>query len=111
MLIDLNGYLIGLVCVTTFVVMVYWHVTVRGRWHRYSSGKSLMGLLGIITGITALATFSTFYGPFPARPVVYAVAYVLLEVAILLVGFSIIGAQRSRPRDENRTINRKENSK
>lgn len=112
MLTEYNGILIGLVGLTSLGVMVYWHVTTSGRWWRYVSGKSLMGLLGIITAITALATFSIFYGPFAAREAIYAVFYSLLEVALILVGVAVIGAQRSRgdrSEDDDRT-NHKENS-
>lgn len=104
MLTDLNGIIIGLVCVATVFVMVRWHRIGRGAWFRYSSGRSVMALMACIVGITALACVSTFTGPFAARPYIYTVLYCGLLVAVSLIGSAIISAQRARtPPDEEDT--------
>lgn len=101
MLTDLNGLIIGLVCVETLFVMARWHFIGRGKWRHYPSGRSVMWLLACIAAITALAAFSTFVGVFPGRASIYTVLYCALLVAVALIGTAIISAQRTRSREDD----------
>lgn len=99
MLTDLNGIIIGLVCVATVIIMARWHLVGHGAWRHYQSGRSVMALLACIVAITALACISTFTGPFAARPYIYTALYCGLLVAVSLIGSAIIGTQRDRIRN------------
>lgn len=98
MLTATNAVIITIVAVTTLAVMIAWHVRSRGAWWRYPAGQSVMGLLAIQFVILANAAFSTLYGPYDARALVYVVLYLVLELAIIGVGISILSASRSRRR-------------
>lgn len=90
----LTGILIAVVLILTLSTMCTWHIVSKGSWHHYPAGKALMGLLAVISAITALATASSVWPEFPGRPVAYVVIYVLLIGAMTYILWTILATNR-----------------
>lgn len=91
-LYTINFILIGLVSVTALVIMIYWHRATNGGWKDHPSGRSLMGLLGIIMFITANAAVQTLlpgWVPLGARATFYFLLYGVFIFALIKIGLTI----------------------
>lgn len=95
MLSLVHAILISILAIVTIGVMINWHRGGRGYWRYHKEGRAVMGLLGMVAVITILAAVSTFLGPYPARPWIYAVTYLGLILAMLKVGQAITYSRRS----------------
>lgn len=94
-----TGLLIGLAMFQTIIIMVGWHGVTQGAWSRFPAGRVLMGLLGIMWAILTLATASSFFPAFTGRPWVYLALYLILNVALTALGYTIIREQRKHNKD------------
>ena len=95
----LNLILISVICVETITVMVMWHLKTGGGWKDWGAGRSLMGLLAVIFGITFLAVIAWAMPGMEIRRAVFSLGYVALIAAIFSIGRNILTAQRTRKRE------------
>lgn len=88
----INAVLIGAVSLVALTIMVYWHRVTKAGWKNYPSGRSLMGLLGIIFFITLNAAVQTILPPgipILARAVFYFTLYLVFIYALVSIGLTI----------------------
>lgn len=88
----INAVLIGAVSLVALTIMVYWHRATRGGWKLYPSGRSLMGLLGIIFFITLNAAVQITLPPsipLMAKAVFYFFLYLVFIFALVSIGLTI----------------------
>lgn len=90
-LLPLNGWFMLLVSGTAAAIVIYWWVVTRGSWMQWPAGRSLMGLLLIITVITAWAGLNTFVLPprYDGKILSYFALYAIFEVALIVIGATI----------------------
>lgn len=102
-LIIINSILIGAVSLIALSIMLYWNRATGGRmrrrrgqwrpiggWAKHPSGRSLMGLLGIIFFITFNAAVQTLIPmPIYIRAPFYFSLYLLFGIALACIGLTI----------------------
>lgn len=95
-LTTLNGLLMFAVALVAAADMVYWWVKTRGTWRQWPAGRSLMGLLFIIVLISGWAGLNTSVFPkaYAWKSESYALLYLLLFTALLVIGFTIRSEMR-----------------
>ena len=93
-LLPLNAILIGLVAITAFAVMVYWHFVTHGAWKNEPAGRSLMILLLVIGVITLNASINIFVPKYPGKVEVYFALYFVMLSALIGIGFTIRSEMR-----------------
>lgn len=97
-----SAILLGLIPLTAGTVIFYWNHATGGRlrprkghwcpvgtWREWPAGRSLMGLLGIITVGFAYGVLNRFLGQYPAKFAVAVALYALFIGAIIFIGFTI----------------------
>ena len=95
----ITGILIGLTILQTLVIMIGWHGVRHGAWARSHAGRVLMSLLGVMWAILALATTSNFWPMFPDRSWIYLTPFEILQVALAVLGVTIIREQRKHNKE------------
>lgn len=85
----LSAILLGLIPLTAGTVVIYWHRATRGTWREWPAGRSLMGLLLIITVGFGYGVVNRFLGQYPARYGIAVALYVLFIGAIIFIGWTI----------------------
>lgn len=85
----LSAVLLGLIPLVAGTVVIYWHTATRGTWRQWPAGRSLMGLLGIITVGFAYGVLNRFLGQYPARFAIAVALYALFIGAIIFIGLTI----------------------
>lgn len=90
-LLPLNGIFMLAVAFTAIAVMSYWWIVTRGSWMHWPAGRSLMGLLLIIAGISGWAGINTLILPprYEGKIISYFVLYAVLELALIVIGVTI----------------------
>lgn len=87
----INSLLLGLISLTAFIVIFYWHGATRGTWKHWPAGRSLMGLLGIIAVGFGYGVVNALIGPagYPGKPVIGFALYFVFVGAIIFIGATI----------------------
>lgn len=85
----ISAILLGLVAFSAGTVCAYWHLATRGTWRDWPAGRSLMGLLGIITVGFGYGVVNRFLGAYPSKYAVAVLLYALFIGAIWVIGFTI----------------------
>ena len=85
----LSAVLLGIIPLTAGTVVVYWHFATKGTWRQWPAGRSLMGLLGIITVGFSYGVVNRFLGAYPAKFAVAVALYALFIGAIIFIGWTI----------------------
>lgn len=85
----ISAILLGAIPITAGTVVAYWHRATRGTWRQWPAGRSLMGLLGIITVGFAYGVVNRFLGNYPAKFAVAVLLYALFIGAIIFIGLTI----------------------
>lgn len=87
----INSLLLGLISLTAFIVIGYWHLATRGTWRQWPAGRSLMGLLGIIAVGFGYGVINALIGPdgWPGKSVVGFALYFVFVGAIIFIGTTI----------------------
>lgn len=88
-IMPVTAFLVGLTSAVSFTVIGYWHFATRGTWMKYSAGRSLMGLLGIIAVGFGYGFVNQFLGQYPARTFIGFFLYAAFIGAIIVIGFTI----------------------
>lgn len=90
-LLPLNGVVMFIVALTALGVIAYWWIATRGSWMQWPAGRSLMGLLLIITVIAGWAGLNTTVLPpkYDIKVPSYFILYGVLELALLIIGVTI----------------------
>lgn len=104
-LYTINFILIGLVSLTALVIMLYWNHATGGRikpcagkwrpiggWREHPSGRSLMGLLGIVCFITMNAAVQALLPPsipLMVKAAFYFGLYLVFIYALVSIGLTI----------------------
>lgn len=104
-LYTINAVLIGAVSLVALTIMLYWNHATGGRfrpangrwtpvggWTAHPSGRSLMGLLGIVFFITLNAAVQIVISPlFPimTRAIFYFALYLVFIYTLAKIGFTI----------------------
>jgi hypothetical protein len=81
--------LLGIIAAVATWVITYWHISTKGTWKEWPAGRSLMGLLGIISVGFGYGVFNRILGPWPGQPVTSIVLYALFVWAIIWIGLTI----------------------
>lgn len=97
----LNAALVTLIFLETVAVMVMWERLTGGGWRRWPAGRSLMGLLACIAGITGLAATALWIPGRQSDSLLFSFAYLSLVIALFHVGRTILNTQKSRPPGKN----------
>lgn len=84
-----SALFLGLVSVTATWVIVYWHIATKGTWRGWPAGRSLMGLLGIISVGFGFGTINRFIEIPLGKTFVGVLLYALFEAAIIFIGLTI----------------------
>lgn len=85
----ITAVLLGIICVVATWVIIYWHLATKGTWRQWPAGRSLMGLLGIISVGFGYGVFNRFLGEWPGRAVFTIGLYALFVGAIIFIGLTI----------------------
>lgn len=95
-LLLVNYLLIGCVSLVALTIMIYWNKVTGGSWRRlggwrfHASGKSLMGLLGIVFFITFNAAIQgLFIAPLVVKATFYFMLYIAFIVSLIKIGLTI----------------------
>lgn len=87
----INSLLLGLISLTAFIVIFYWHGATSGTWKKWPAGRSLMGLLGIIAVGFAYGVVNALIGPdgYPGKGIISFGLYLIFVGAIIFIGTTI----------------------
>jgi hypothetical protein len=89
----MNSYittiLLGIISAVATWVIAYWHITTKGTWKEWPAGRSLMGMLGIISVGFGYGVINRFLGEWPGRAAFSMVLYALFVWAIVWIGLTI----------------------
>ena len=97
----ISAALLGIISVVAGWVAIYWHVATKGTWRDWPAGRSLMGLLAIITIGFGYGVVNRFLGPnWPLRPVVSILLYALFVGAIIVIGLTVRSEMRAGKRKQ-----------
>lgn len=91
----ISAILLGLISLTAGGVVLYWHLATRGTWRRWPAGRSLMGLLSIISIGFGFGAMNRHLGNYPAKFALAAVLYSLFWLALLFIGTTIRAEMRA----------------
>lgn len=95
-MLTINSVLVTIIAVEVFIVMGLWHVTTRGAWRYWPAGRSLMGLLACLAGITTVSSIARLMPGWQAESSLYTVGYLGTALAVASIATTIITAQRGR---------------
>lgn len=85
----ISAVLLGVISGVATWVIIYWHIATKGTWRQWPAGRSLMGLLTIISVGFGYGVVNRFVGSWPGRPVVSILLYTLFVAAIIVIGLTI----------------------
>jgi hypothetical protein len=91
----ITAILLGIISLVATWVIVYWHVATKGTWKEWPAGRSLMGLLGIISVGFGYGVLNRFLGDWPGRAVFSMFLYAAFVGAIVFIGHTIRKEMRS----------------
>ena len=91
----ISAVLLGIISVVATWVIVYRHISTKGTWREWPAGRSLMGLLGIISVGFGYGVINRFIGPYALKPLVSITLYALFVGAIIFIGYTIRKEMRS----------------
>jgi small-conductance mechanosensitive channel len=94
----ISAVLLGIISLVAGWVAVYWHVATKGTWRQWPAGRSLMGLLAIITVGFGFGVVNRFLGQYPARSAVGIILYTLFVGAIIIIGLTVRAEMRAGKR-------------
>lgn len=91
----ISAILLGIIPLVAGTVCIYWHVATKGTWRQWPAGRSLMGLLAIITVGFGYGVVNRFLGPYAAKYAVAVGLYALFVGALVFIGLTIRKEMRS----------------
>jgi ABC-type Fe3+ transport system permease subunit len=99
----ITAILLGIISAVATWVIVYWHITTKGTWREWPAGRSLMGLLAIISIGFGYGVLNRFLGDWAGRAVFSIILYALFVGAIVFIGYTI---RKEMRRGKKRTANK-----
>lgn len=91
----ISAILLGGIALVAAAVVVYWHLATRGTWRHWPAGRSLMGLLAIITVGFGFGVINRFLGDYPAKFPLATALYAAFLGALIFIGSTIRAEMRA----------------
>lgn len=91
----ISAVLLGGIALVAGLVVVYWHIATKGTWRHWPAGRSLMGLLGIITVGFGFGIVNRHLGDYPAKFPIATALYAAFLGALIFIGATIRAEMRA----------------
>ena len=91
----ISAILLAAIAITAGSVIIYWHMANKGTWRQWPAGRSLMGLLGIITVGFAFGAANRWLGDYATKYHFATALYGLFLGALFFIGSTIRSEMRA----------------